>query len=242
MLDFVFRMMALGDVALPAAGMGVISEQLAAGLPEGWIRTGSPVKSIEEGAVTLECGEILSSRSVVVATDWVTARRLLPELSHRESHGVTCIYLASDKPPLEEPVLVLNGEGGPINNLAVISNVAPSYSPSEASLISVTVLGVSPSENEDQQLQSVRDQLASWYGPQAHGWRHLRTYRIPHALPAQPAPTLSVPDRPVRIRPGLYICGDHRDNASLNGAMVSGKRAALALLKDLETQAWAMRS
>jgi predicted NAD/FAD-dependent oxidoreductase len=83
----------------------------------------------------------------------------------------------------------------------------------------------------------VRKQLASWYGQKAHGWRHLRTYRITHALPAQPAPALSVPERPVRIRPGLYVCGDHRDNASINGAMVSGKRAAGAVLEDLETRA-----
>ncbi len=235
MLDFVFRMMATGDVSLPALGMGAIPQQLAAGLPEGWIRTDSSVVGVDTGSVTLESGEVLSSRSIVVATDWVTARGLVPELSNRGSCGVTCIYFASEKPPLEEPVLVLNGEGGPINNLAVISNVAPSYAPSGASLVSVTVLGVSPPAEEDRLLIGVREQLASWYGPKVHDWRHLRTYSLPQALPAQPAPVLSIPERPVRMRPGLYICGDHRDNASLNGAMVSGKRAAEAILEDLSS-------
>jgi hypothetical protein len=32
---------------------------------------------------------------------------------------------------------------------------------------------------------------------------------------------------------GLYVCGDHRDNASLNGAMASGWRAAQAVAEDL---------
>ena len=42
MLEFVFRMMAEGDVALPAAGMGAIPEQMARGLPAGTVRTGAP--------------------------------------------------------------------------------------------------------------------------------------------------------------------------------------------------------
>jgi predicted NAD/FAD-dependent oxidoreductase len=44
---------------------------------------------------------------------------------------------------------------------------------------------------------------------------------------------LDPPERPVRIRPGVYVCGDYRDNASINGAMVSGRRAADALIDDL---------
>ena len=32
---------------------------------------------------------------------------------------------------------------------------------------------------------------------------------------------------------GVYLCGDHRDNASIEGAMVSGRRAAEAVLADL---------
>ena len=38
---------------------------------------------------------------------------------------------------------------------------------------------------------------------------------------------------PVRTRPGVYVCGDHCDNASINGAMVSGRRAAEAVFSDL---------
>jgi Flavin containing amine oxidoreductase len=64
-------------------------------------------------------------------------------------------------------------------------------------------------------------------------WRHLETYRIPHAQPALPPGTLDPPERPVRLRPGRYVCGDHRDNASINGALASGRRAADAVLEDL---------
>ena len=64
-------------------------------------------------------------------------------------------------------------------------------------------------------------------------WRHLRTYHLEEALPAQTFPYISSAERSVRIRPGTYVCGDHRDNASIQGAMVSGRRAAEAVLEDL---------
>jgi hypothetical protein len=33
--------------------------------------------------------------------------------------------------------------------------------------------------------------------------------------------------------PGRYVCGDHRDTPSVQGALVSGRRAAAAVLADL---------
>ena len=77
---------------------------------------------------------------------------------------------------------------------------------------------------------AVLEQLTSWFGAQVSAWHHLRTYRIAYALPRQAAPALAVPERDVRRGPGLYVCGDHVDNASINGAMVSGRRAAQAVI------------
>ena len=34
--------------------------------------------------------------------------------------------------------------------------------------------------------------------------------------------------RSVDLGQGLFVCGDHRDCATLNGALVSGRRAAAA--------------
>jgi predicted NAD/FAD-dependent oxidoreductase len=104
--------------------------------------------------------------------------------------------------------------------------VAPSYAPPGAALISVSVLG----RCED--VDSVRDQLADWFGEAVRSWRGLKTYAIDYALPRQAPPALAIPEREVRVRRGLYICGDHRDNASIQGAMVSGRRAAEALLEE----------
>jgi hypothetical protein len=76
--------------------------------------------------------------------------------------------------------------------------------------------------------------LKGWFGPVVRTWRLLKSYRIPHAQPEQLPGVLDPAERPVRIASGVYICGDHRDNASLNGAMTSGRRAAEALASDLK--------
>ena len=38
--------------------------------------------------------------------------------------------------------------------------------------------------------------------------------------------------RPVRLLSGLYVCGDHRDTSTVQGALFSGRRAARAVLQD----------
>lgn len=39
--------------------------------------------------------------------------------------------------------------------------------------------------------------------------------------------------RPVSLGGGLYVCGDHRTTATLDGALKSGRQAAEAVLADL---------
>ena len=231
MFDFVYRMFAVGDLTLPTRGMGAIPEQLAGRLPAGVIECNTRVQAVEPGALVLAGGERRPARAVVVATDGPTAARLVG-LADPGSVPATCVYFAAEQPPVDEPLIVLDGEGtGPVNNLCVPDTVAPTYAPPGASLVSATVLG--PVRDRPALVEAVREQLGRWFGPAVRGWRHLRTYHVPHAQPEQPPGRLEPPERPVRVRPGIYACGDHLDNASINGAMVSGRRAADALLDDL---------
>jgi predicted NAD/FAD-dependent oxidoreductase len=96
----------------------------------------------------------------------------------------------------------------------------------------VSVIG-NPSQADAEIEARVRAHLRRWYGPAVDAWRPLKTYRILHAQPAQGPPALVPPERPARLADGLYVAGDHRTNASINGAMVSGRRAAEAVLQDL---------
>ena len=110
-----------------------------------------------------------------------------------------------------------------------MSAVSASYAPAGAALISATVLG-QPERSDDELQEAVREQLAGWFGAEVWRWKHLRTYRIWHALPDQAPAALEPAQRPVNFGSGLFICGDHRDNASIQGAMSSGWRTANAIL------------
>jgi hypothetical protein len=146
---------------------------------------------------------------------------------------VTCLYFASDEPPVREPVLVLNGTGkGPVNNLCVLSQVSPDYAPPDKSLISVSVLRADQLA-DGQLVTGVLNQMQEWFGPSVSAWRHLRTYRIAQAIPAQPPEALQPAERPCQIEPGAFVCGDHRHLASINGAMASGRKAAEEVLRFL---------
>ncbi len=218
--DFVFRMLAEGDIAVPARGMAAIPEQLARSLPPGTIRLDSAVNRLED----------LDSSVIVIATDGSEAVRLLGGSQPAAARGVWCYYFAMGHPPTPEPILFLNGDGfGPINNCCVISNVAPCYAPPGHALLSATVLESVSVHSES----IVRAQLADWFGPSAAQWTFLRRYFIAQAQPEQAPPALEPPRRPVRVGPHLFVCGDHRDNASINGAMSSGRRTAEVILRDL---------
>lgn len=228
LFEFVFRMFASGDAAIPARGIGAIPEQLAGGLPAGSVRIGARVVRVARDSVTLASGDSLRADSVVVACEAPAAQRLLGDEVDARGRGVTCLYFDAPRPPIDEPILVLGAEDdGPIHNLCVPSQVAPELAPPGRSLVSATVLGSDGDED------AVRRQLTEWFGTVVDRWRHLRTVRIEHALPRQVPPALSPVAKPTVRSDGVIVCGDWLDTASIQGAMVSGRRAAEAVLARL---------
>ena len=232
MFEFVFKMFSEGSTCVPSHGMGAIPVQLAEKLPGGSVRLNTRVEALHENELTLSGGESLRARAVVIAADGPSAAHLVGEVE-AACRSVTCFYYSADEPPVPLPILVLNGDGaGPVNNFCVLSQVATSYAPKGKHLISATVLGTQALT--DVQLGGfVIAQMKNWFGKVASTWQLLRSYRIAHAQPQQLPGALEPPQRPVRIRPGIYVCGDHRDNASIDGALLSGSRAAEAVFSDL---------
>lgn len=215
-LEFVLRAFSGGPAALPADGMGAIATQLSEGIE---IRKGAGAATVGPHAVSLESGEQLHARAVVVATAGI-----VDEAEHGWN-GVTCVYYDAPAAPIPGRWLAINGEGGPINNFCVPSEVVPGYAPAGRALVSLTILGAAEPD-----LVAVTRQLRGWFGPVVAEWRHLRSYRIPRALPVYPVGGFR--GQPPRLAPGLYACGDHREHPSLNGALASGRRAAEAVIAD----------
>ena len=231
MLEFVFRMMAEGGTSLPARGMGALSAQLADRLPPGTLRLGARVVELDDQSVRLDDGSRIDAAAVIVATEGDVASRLLRGIIPvPESRSCTTVYFDAPRSPVRARRLVLNADGGRINSLAVPSDLSPTYAPAGRALVSVTLLEL-PSEGDAALAALVQSELATWFGrAEVEAWRPLRVYRIRWGQPEQRPPALEPVARPTQLGPTLFVAGDHRETASIHGALVSGRRAADAVL------------
>jgi phytoene dehydrogenase-like protein len=251
--QFLFRMFASGDVSVPDAGMEALPRQLAAQLKPGTLECDARVTrisrkaqrfTIEIGADRNDIGEPreIEAKQVVLAVAEHAHRPLLADiLGHarsearesREWNRTTTLYYSAPSAPVAEPILVLNGEGrsaGPINNLVVMSRVAPGYAPRGQELIAVSCVGVAPAGNPDMLAleHAVCAHATRWFGPQVDEWKLIAAYPIEHALPL--ARTVLWQATSPRLTDNVYLCSDAQEQPSLQGALVSGRRAAEAIL------------
>ena len=227
MFEVVLRCLAVGDSAVPAAGMQAIPDQLAARLPDGVLHLNTTVTSIRDGTVTTSEGEIVRAQHIVVATAGPAAATLLG-LPAVASRAVSCVWFAAEQPPFAQKLIALDGsDSGPALNVSVMTNVAPEYGPSGAALIAAACPGRADADLEP----AVRRQLAAWWGSPVDQWTHLRTDVIAHGQPDSDPPFH--PKQSVRVRNGVFVCGDHRDTPSIQGALYSGRRVAESILANL---------
>ena len=225
MFDVVFRMLNQGDAVVPAAGMSAISEQLASHTPTEKIHLNTRVANVTSQSVLTESGHTISSKAVIVAVEGPAAAKLTG-IAPVQSRSVSCVYFASNSAPTDKKLIILDGTGkGPVLNIAVMSNIAPTYAPVGQHLIAAALPGCIGDDVED----IARQQLQAMFGAQVESWRHLRTYRIEHGQPDQSPPFN--PKKKQKLDNGIFVCGDHRDTASSQGALYSGRRCA-DLVKD----------
>ncbi|MFD2573608.1 protoporphyrinogen/coproporphyrinogen oxidase [Spirosoma soli] len=238
-LEFCFRMFFLDDVAVPAQGIGAIPDQLAARLSNDQIRLKSVVKHIDGNQVILDTGEALTANSLVLAVDAAQAARLLgrPAPIAQSFNHTTCTYFATPAgaelvPTGKKRLLMLNPQrSSAVHNLAIMTDVAPSYVLTDGrhepqTLISVSTQGLE-TVNEASLTDRIKQELTNWFGNEVHKWQHLRTYHIPQALPSYgPGST----HQPLQLSPTLYQCGDQTAYPSLNAAMQTGREVAQLII------------
>lgn len=215
-----------GTPSLPARGMQRLPEQLAAGLRTP-VELETPVESVAGGRVRTEGGEEIDAALVVVASDPTTAGRLTGR-EVKPGKGVTTHWYAVDEAPTDLAMLVLDQterERGPVVNTAVMSNVAREYAPEGRHLVQASsLLGGTSAEDDD-----VLRHLGDIYDVDTSGWELLRRDDIVYALPEERPPFAERAE--LEVEPGLILAGDHVDTPSIQGAMSSGRRAALGWLQ-----------
>jgi hypothetical protein len=223
-VDLLVRSFVLGTPSVPAVGMQALPDQLAR-----WsdVRLGVAVRGVTATTVRTDDGE-LPARAVIVATDPATAAALVPGLEVPTLRSGTTWWHLADVPVDEihrgMPVLVVDPQRrGPLVNSVVVSAAAPSYSPGRA-LVASTALGLDATEAD------VRRHLTTLHRVDTTRWELVAEQRLPLTVPAvMPGDPLR---RPARVGE-VYVAGDHRDTASIQGALVSGRRVATAVARAL---------
>ncbi len=245
--EFLFRMFAGGAAAVPAEGMERMPQQMASRLEPGTLELRTQVVGVsrrqQRFAVLTSDGREIEAKQLVLAVAEHALHPLLADLlphtraqarTRRAWNSTTTLYYAAPRSPIEGPILALNGEGpdgGPINNLAVMSQVSKRYAPRGQELIAVSVVGTFPPSDQAMETleTAVREHAERWFGAEAvREWRLLAAYPIQYALPL--ARTTQWEASATRITDNVYVCSDAQETPSLQGALASGRRAAEAIL------------
>ena len=239
--EYTFKMLSEGATAVPADGMGAVPAQLAdhARAAGATIETGRAVTAVDRtdpsdsaGGVTVEtAAETLAADTAVVATDPPTARELTGVTGiPAETVGCVTLHLAlPDTQQLDtDRRILLNAADDRPNQVAPMSEVAPEYAPEGQQLLSATFLG-RQDEDDDALLEEVRDVLSSWYPENRFAnLERVAVDRVEAAQFAQPPGfRASLPDVDDPAGP-VYLAGDYTRWSALQGAMESGRRAAVA--------------
>jgi phytoene dehydrogenase-like protein len=139
----------------------------------------------------------------------------------------------SPGPGAFSPSLVIDGDRhrtGPVSHSWAVSAIDPARAPRAHGLVTSVVLGEASRTSLAALDEAARGQLGTLHGTSAAHWSLLSAHHDPLAYPAMPVP--HDPRRPVRLLSGLYVCGRHRDTGSIQGSLVSARRAARAVLRD----------
>ncbi len=223
------RSFAFGTPRVPAAGIGALPAQLA----DTARRAGAGIRLSHRVTATrphgrgwrleIENADAVDARAVVLATgldprsgrpspppagpaDVVVRHRRAPQRRRRTACGRAAAR--ADRAHRDR------------------QQHAPTYAPRGQNLVEATIVLPTTATEAD-----VRRHLEELWGTDTRPWRLLRRDDVAAALPAQDPPLRL--RRPVRLGNGRYVAGDHRDTASIQGALVSGQRAAEAVLHDL---------
>lgn len=246
--EYTFRAMSRGGIAVPAAGMAAIPDQLAARATEAGARieTGREVVRIDAGesgkggvdgqGATVHFADDTdhAAGAVVVATDPRTARRLT-DVQSIPTEGVGCVsawYTLPEGVSFETGGrILLNADDARPNTVVPMSEVAPEYAPDDRALINATFVDEAALDAADETLHAAtREALSSWFPERSFGGLEpVAVDRVPFAQFAQPPgfradlPSVDDPEGPV------CLAGGYTEWSSIQGAMASGRAASDAV-------------
>ena len=227
MFEFVFKMFAQGDVAIPESGIQEIPYQIAKKLTKTNFIFNTQVDKIFDGEIILKNKNKIKSDYTIIATE---VKNLIDGHNCSSVKWKSCInfYFETDKKSLMCGLIgLVPGNNTVINNIFFVSGIkSKTTGPKE--LLSVTVIDSKSYSNGDL-IERVEYELKKYCGIKVI--RLISQFNILKSLPDLKDISSTKKLSEFQISDTIFLAGDHKLNPSLNAAITSGEMSALQLIK-----------
>ena len=227
MFEFVFKMFAQGDVAIPESGIQEIPNQIAKKLTKTNFMFNTQVNKICDGEIVLKNKIKIKSDYTIVATE---VNNLIDghNLSSVKWKSCLNLYFEVEKKSLDNGLIgLIPGNNTVINNIFFVSGIKSKITgPKE--LLSVTVIDSKSYSNGDL-IDRVKYELKKYCS--INVIRLLSQFNITKSLPDLSDISYSKTPSKFQFSDSIFLAGDNQLNASLNAAIISGEMSALQLIK-----------
>ena len=226
MFEFVYKMFGEGNAALPKDGIQAIPKQLFEKLKNTTCVFNTKVKSVENGSIILESGEIIKSNFTIIATQ---ASGLVSNLKNQATLWKSCdtLYFEVTKREIRKPLIgLIAAPNALINNIFYHTSLQTSATATKE-LLSVTVIDRQNLTNK-QLVTEVQKELKELCN--IDSCTFIKQYNIPMALPKLQDIEYEMLPSETRLTETIFLAGDTQLNGSLNAAMIAGERAALEVI------------
>ena len=226
MFEFVYKMFGEGNAALPKDGIQAIPKQLFEKLKNTTCVFNTKVKSVENGSIILESGEIIKSNFTIIATQ---ASGLVSNLKNQATLWKSCdtLYFEVTKREIRKPLIgLIAAPNALINNIFYHTSLQTSATATKE-LLSVTVVNRQNLTNK-QLVAKVQKELKELCN--IDSCTFIKQYNIPMALPKLQDIQYEMLPSETRLTETIFLAGDTQLNGSLNAAMIAGERAALEVI------------
>ncbi|MEN8786464.1 MAG: NAD(P)/FAD-dependent oxidoreductase [Flavobacteriales bacterium] len=230
MFEFVYKMFGQGAAAVPKGGMEEIPKQLKKNLKNTKFLFNTKVSNVKDGKIKLADGTEIPSEYTIIATE---PSKLVPNLVNQSVEWKSCytLYFTVPKRIIKKPLIgIVPDKNSLINNLFYPTSLATQPGGGEE-LLSVTVIN-NKGMNDEELTKKVQNELSELC--EIRDTQFLKLYKIPMSLPDLRDLRYSISPSETHLSSGILLAGDTQLNGSLNAAMISGERAALAVVQALD--------
>tara|TARA_B100000282_G_C31733535_1_gene492234 strand:- start:513 stop:1739 length:1227 start_codon:yes stop_codon:yes gene_type:complete len=215
MFKFVFKNMSRGSMVLPKDGIIAAPKSIADKLQTTEIHLGSEVNILDNQSLMIK-GEKKNFDHIIKSFD---------SMDKSTNRHVWTVYFSSIIPPSNSKYIMLNSkikdEQKIISHVAIPTNIQPSYSADNRSLIVATIIGEDSDKlgliDKNQIISHARSELITWFGKGVADWKLITALNTKKALPENtPADNFDLDLSDLQ-------CGDYKTHGSVEGCLVSAK-------------------